>query len=174
MKMPMMFAALLVTSSTGLACTDTGAFGVQFGTPVPKDADEEMHRGGSVPNAMGCFYGTVPAPFPGFDKYAYCANRDRKTVYALEGYVVIDGGRKIWDGDDVKEKARAIVSTFKQNWAEKFGFKFEQDFPSNVLTWTAETDTLSAHISVDGQYVIVECTNRMLEGKAFAAGLKTL
>jgi hypothetical protein len=166
--------ALLAMSGAGFACTDSGAFGVKFGTPVPGDAASTQHRGGSVSNAMGCFFGSVPEPFPGFDQHAFCANKDRKSVYGLEGYVIIDGGRKISDGEDVKRKAREIVARVKQAWQEKFGLQFKQDHETSVLSWTAETDKLYSHISVDGQYVVVECTNKALEGKALGAGLKSM
>ncbi len=174
MKERLLLAALLVSSSAGFACTDTGAFGVTFGGPVPRDADKVQHRGGSVSNAMGCFFGAVPEPFPGFDKHAYCANKDRKAVYGMEGYVLIDGGRKIWDGEDVKVKARAIAASVRQGWEEKFGLKFTQDFETSLLSWTAQTEKLYVHISADGQYIVVECTNRSLEARAVGAGLKSM
>jgi hypothetical protein len=169
-----MVLTLLATSGAGLACDDTGAFGVKFGTRVPNDAAEKQHRGGSVANAMGCFFGNVPTPFPGFDKHAYCANKDRKSVYALEGYVTILGGKMIWDGDEVEQKAVEIVAKVKQTWEEKFGFKYTQDYEKSDLSWTAENASLYSHISVDGQYVVVECTNKALEGKALGAGLKSM
>jgi len=110
MKQVRWAALLLAASGAGLACDATGAFGFEFGKPVPADASKDQ-TGGSVKNAMGCFDGMVPAPTQPFEGYAYCANRDRKFVYAIEASRVYAEG-KILDADkpgaaEMYAKARA-------------------------------------------------------------------
>ena len=82
MKRKLILMLLLTTNST-FSCDDQGAFGFEFGNPVPSDAEQFQYEGGSARNAAGCFYGTLPEQLIGWEKYSYCANRDRKFVYAL-------------------------------------------------------------------------------------------
>jgi hypothetical protein len=174
MKMGVRYLALQMMSSVGFACTDTGAFGFEFGKRVPASAEREQHSGGSVANAMGCFFGLVPTPFPGFDKHAYCANRDRKFVYGMEGYVELADAGADWRTEATLARARELVPGIKQAWEEKFGLKFLKDFEQSELHWTAESPTLYAHISLYERFLVVECTSKQWQSKAIAAGLKSM
>jgi hypothetical protein len=158
--------AILLLSSPALACDEKGAFGFEFGKPVPKDADEQQ-RGGSVKNAMGCFDGSVPDPLPGFDRHAYCANRDRKVVYGLEA------SHNIEPGEAGIAKAKQEILAIKKEWEEKYGLVFKPNY-DHGLSWTAETPQVYSRIYVlFGQTLVVECNNPELESKAMQIALKS-
>jgi hypothetical protein len=171
----MLCGLLLVASSAAGACTESGAFGFKFGEPVPKGVGKE-HVGGSVQNAMGCSEGAVPTPWPGYDVYAYCSNRDRKFVYALEAKRVYAGGR-IYDAGqadaaELEKKAVEEIAAIRTAWETQFGFKFVSDY-EHGLSWTAETPRVRANIGVRGPNIVIECTNRDLESKAMGIAFKS-
>ena len=155
-----------------LACDEKGAFGFEFGQPVPAGAGNPS--GGSVSNALTCFTGEVPTPSPEFQQYSYCANRDRKSVYSLEGKVEFAGGRTINNAEaDLMQKAAEAIALLRKTWEEKFGFRYSKDFESHELSWTATTPTLRSNIRLWGNFVVVECTNLALEKNALSAAMKS-
>jgi hypothetical protein len=156
--------AMLLLSSTALACDEKGAFGFEFWRPVPKEADEHQ-QGGSVKNAMGCFDGVVPDPLPGFDRHAYCSNRDRKVVYGLEA------SHKIEPGEAGIEKARQEILAIKKEWEDKYRLVFETVY-DHGLSWTVDTPKVYARIHVRFGHLVVECSNPQLEAKAMQIALK--
>ena len=164
---------LLVCSSLAFACDEKGAFGFEFGKPVPGKATRELSGG----TGAACYEGVVPAPIPGFESYGYCALRSRKFVYSLEAHRPIPGRETLEgaqaQGPEAKEKLKQEVLALVKEWEEKFGFKYESNWDSG-LSWTAETPTLSSRIAVSGPELVIECTNKALENKAFAQGLKSL
>jgi len=175
MKQVRWAALLLAASGAGLACDATGAFGFEFGKPVPADASKDQ-TGGSVKNAMGCFDGMVPAPTQPFEGYAYCANRDRKFVYAIEASRVY-AESKILDADkpgaaEMYAKARAAIAEIKDAWEKKFGlvYKAEND---RGITWEAESPTVRSTITVWGPKV-ADCTNKSLEAQAMKAAMSSM
>jgi hypothetical protein len=169
-------ALLLAASGASLACDATGAFGFEFGKPVPQDASKTL-IGGSVKNAMGCFDGMVPAPAEPFEGYAYCANRDRKFVYAIEASRIYADG-KILDADkpdaaEMYAMARAAIAEIKETWEKKFGlvYKAEND---RGIRWEAETPTVRSTITIWGPKVVVDCTNKSLEAQAMKAAMGSM
>jgi len=176
MKQVRWAALLLAASGAGLACDATGAFGFEFGRPVPQDAS--MYQiGGSVKNAMGCFDGMVPAPMQPFDHYRYCANHDRKFVYAIEAsHVYADG--KVLDADkpdaaEIRAKAKQVIAEIKEAWEKKFGFKYTSDY-EHGLRWTAETPEVRSVIDTVGPRIVVDCTNKKFEASAMKIALKSM
>jgi hypothetical protein len=126
-------------------------------------------------SGMGCADGPVPMPWEQFNEYSYCANRDRKFVYAIEASQVYAGGR-ILDADkpgaaEIEARAKQVIAEIKEDWEEKFGFKYESDYPHG-LSWTAETPTVRSNIAVRGPRIVVDCTNKSLESKAMGLALK--
>jgi len=176
MKTMTSLAALMLASSASLACDATGAFGFEFGKPVPAEASKTL-VGGSVKNAMGCFDGMVPSPTAPFERYAYCANRDRKFVYAIEASRIYADG-KVLDADkpdaaEMYAKARAAIAEIKEAWEKKFGlvYKAEND---RGIRWEAETPTVRSTITIWGPRVVVDCTNKSLEAQAMKAALSSM
>ena len=175
MKRTKVLALLLAAASAGLACDEKGAYGFEFGKPVPESASREQRDGGSVPNAMGCFDGAVPAPIPEFEKYGYCANRDRKFVYAITEF------REFMDeknaDDEIARKAafdkvRKEILVLKATLEERYGLKYQPDY-ANGLSWTAEGPVVTSWITVLGRQLRVECTHRKFEADAFRAGMQS-
>jgi hypothetical protein len=169
----MVLAVMVTTSSLGMACDEKGAFGFEFGRPVPAEASKQMIGG----SGMGCFDGIVPLPWEGFDKYSYCANRDRKFVYSIDARRNYAGG-KVYDAGmpdaaEVKAKATQAITEIKDAWEKKFGLKYASDY-SHGLRWTAETPAVASVITISGPYVVVDCTNRSLESKAMGIAIKSL
>lgn len=167
---------LLAASGASVACDATGAFGFEFGKPVPADASKDQ-VGGSVKNSMGCFDGMVPAPTQPFESYTYCANRDRKFVYAIEAKRTYADG-KVLDADkpDAEEmyaKARAAIAEIKDAWEKKFGLVYKSESESGIR-WEAETPTVRSTIMIWGDKVVVDCTNKSLEAQALKAALSSM
>jgi hypothetical protein len=173
MKRVKVAVLLLSASGASLACDATGAFGFEFGKPVPKEANGPMIGG----SGMGCVDGVVPAPASFFDHYAYCANRDRKFVYAIEASRVYADGRVLDadkpDAEEMYAKARAAIADIKAEWEKKFGFVYEKVY-EHGLHWEARTPTVSSTIMVMGPRVVVDCTNQALQSKAMGIAIKSL
>lgn len=174
-----MVLALMLAGGTALGCSEKGAFGVQFGTPVPSHASKMQRDAGSVKNAMGFFDGDVPEPvtLPGY-KHGYGANRDRSFVYA------VDAKRNFFDlgapttattDQEFKAAVKAAIEEviqIKNDWEQRFGLKFESDYESGH-SWTADAGTFTARVYIFSASIHVECSNKALESKAIAAALKS-
>jgi len=175
MKRSFVLAALLFAGESS-ACSETGAFGVRFGEPVPTSAADKQRDGGSVQNAMGFFDGEVPEPMPGF-RHGYGANRDRSFVYA------VDAQRRFFDDQGVKDvraaytealaKVKEEIAVIRKSWEEKYGLSFQRDH-ENGLSWTADGGTFTARIYVGFFYKLnVECSNKSLEARAIRAAMSS-
>ena len=158
---------LLLTTSRAFSCDEQGAFGFEFGKPVPSDAEQFQYEGGSARNAAGCFYGALPEQLVGWEKYSYCANRDRKFVYALRA------SSKVEKGAEGREKARLMIIAAKEEWSKKYQLNFEQEFDSS-FNWTAKTPKITASIyMLYGEEIFLECSHNELLGKAAQIALSS-
>ncbi len=170
--------ALLLTGGAALACSEKGAFGVEFGKPVPASASKQQRDGGSVKNAMGFFDGEVPEPMPGF-KHGYGANRDRAFVYAIEAkrfFFDLNSPATPNSNEEFKAARQAAtteVVQIKDDWEKKFGLSFERD-DDEGRSWTADGGTFTARIYIFASAIHVECSNKKLSNKAFSRGMASM
>ena len=172
MKRGFLLAVLLGASSAGLACTEKGAFGAEFGKPVPANASADAYDYGLGTDGRGCFTATAPAPYKRFGKYGYCANRSDKVVFAVDAYRTIIDPSQMKEENPAWEKAandaRAEILGIKKDWEKKYGLTFKMHGTLG-LVWSAETPAVQAVIAVQGAELHVKCVNRALEAKSMSA-----
>lgn len=177
-KQGVMALALLLAGGTALGCSEKGAFGVEFGTPVPNHASKTQRDGGSVKNAMGFFDGDVPQPLalPGY-KHGYGANRDRSFVYAVEAkrsFFDLGAPTTTTTNEEFKAAVKTAIEEviqIKNDWEQRFGLEFESDYEDGH-SWTADTGVFTARVYIFSASIHVECSHNALMSKAFSTAMK--
>jgi hypothetical protein len=170
----LLVGGLLLRPSLSVACTQDEAFGFKFGEPVPteaKDVREFYFMGGTGEgNVLRSFQAPVPSPTESFPNYAYWSNRDRKVVNSIVAFRPLISDKKLLNDEayrtSVLEKAKVEIAQLREAWGTMYGITYTATSKSG-LTWDGENAFVTSTIGTfGGEYLYIECTNKVLRQKA--------